>query len=167
MEFHEFGADDEHKMPHAQHHFSFLGPQVIETADRTWLIRKPVLENVYIHPANVERIWLKLSPAGLYDAATQAWAGTDLHGIRDFFNAARQYRQQVIDYLYNKDAFGSRQWFSSDKEVADWSGLPQFSFQRANIGTNAKRALPDVSLLLMINVALFIMIFLVFVKSEV
>ena len=167
MEFHEFGADDEHKIPHAQHHFSFLGPQVIETADRTWLIRKPVLENVYIHPANVERIWLKLSPAGLYDAATQAWAGTDLHGIRDFFNAARQYRQQVIDYLYNKDAFGSRQWFSSDKEVADWSGLPQFSFQRANIGTNAKRALPDVSLLLMINVALFIMIFLVFVKSEV
>ena len=167
MEFHGFGEKDEHKMPHAQNHFRFLGSEVISTADRTWLIRKPALENIYIQPANVERTWLKLSPVGLYDATTQALAGTDLRGIRDFFDTARQYRQQVVDYLYDKEAFGSRQWFSSDKEVADWSGLSQFSFQRVNAITNAKRALPDVSLLLTINIALFILIFLIFVKSEV
>ena len=167
MEFDGFGEKDEPKMPHAQNHFRFLGPQVISTADRTWLIRKPALENIYIQPANVGRTWLKLSPVGLYDATTQTLAGTDLRGIRDFFDAARQYRQQVVDYLYDKEAFGSRQWFSSDKDAADWSGLPQFSFQRVDVGTNAKRALPDVSLLLTINVALFILIFLIFVKSEV
>ena len=167
MEFHGFGEKDEPKMPHAQNHFRFLGSKVISTADRTWLIRKPALENIYIQPANVERTWLKLSPVGLYDATTQALAGTDLRGVRDFFDTARQYRQQVIDYLYDKEAFGSRQWFSSDKEAADWSGLPQFSFQRTDAVTNAKRALPDVSLLLMINIALFTLIFLIFVKSEV
>ena len=154
-------------MPHAQNHFRFLGPQVISTADRTWLIRKPALENIYLQPANVGRTWLKLSPVGLYDATTQTLAGTDLRGIRDFFDAARQYRQQVVNYLYDKEAFGSRQWFSSDKDAADWSGLPQFSFQRVDVGTNAKRALPDVSLLLTINIVLFILIFLIFVKSEV
>ena len=165
--FEGFDEKEEHKIPHAQSYFRFLGRLVTRTADQTWLIRKPALENIFVHPANVKRIWLKLSPVGLYDAATQAWAGTDLHGVRDFFDAARRYRQEVINVLYDKEAFGSRQWFSSDKGAADWSILPQFSFQRADVNTNAKRALPDVSILLMINIVIFILIFLIFVKSEV
>jgi len=167
MNFSGFGEEDEPKMPHAQKHFGFLGAQTIDAADRTWLIRKPALEEIFIQPADTERIYLKLSPVGLYDAATQAWAGTDLLGLRDFFDAARQYRQSVINYFYDHKVFESRQWFSGDKGAADWSGLPQFSFQREDINTNAKRALPDVSLLLMINVVLFTVIFLIFIKSEV
>ena len=167
MEFEGFGEEDEPKMPHAQKHFSFLGARTIDAADRTWLIRKPALEEIFIQPANVERIWLKLSPVGIYDAATQAWAGTDLLGVRDFFHAARQYRQNVINYFYDNKVFESRQWFSGDKGAADWSGLPQFSFQRDDINTNAKRAIPDVCLLLMMNGVLFIVIFLIFVKTEV
>ena len=167
MNFSGFGEEDEPKMPHAQKHFGFLGAQTIDAADRTWLIRKPALEEIFIQPANMERIYLKFSPIGLYDAATQAWAGTDLFGIRDFFDAARQYRQSVINFFHDHKVFESRQWFSGDKGEADWSGLPQFSFQRDDINTNAKRALPDVCLLLLINVVLFIVIFLIFVKSEV
>ena len=155
------------RIPHAQNYFDFLGTQVIGTADRTWFIRKPALEDIFVQPANVERLWLKLSPVGLYDTATQAWAGTDLLGVRDFFDAARRYRQRVIDYFYDEEVFRSRQWFSSDKGAADWSNLPQFSFQRVDVNTNAKRALPDVCLLFMINVALFILIFLIFIKTEV
>ena len=159
--------ESEPKIPYARNYFGFIGVQVIRTADRTWLIRKPALEDIFIQPANVERLWLKLSPVGLYDTATQAWAGTDLLGVRDFFDAARRYRQRVIDYFHDEKVFRSRKWFSSDKGAADWSNLPQFSFQRVDVNTNAKRALPDVCLLLMINVALFIIIFLIFVKSEV
>ncbi len=167
MNFEGFGEKDEPKMPHARKHFGFLGGQTIAAANRTWLIRKPALEEIFIQPANMERILLKLSPVGLYDAATQAWAGTDVLGVRDFFDAARNYRQSVINYFYDSKVFESRQWFSGDKGAADWSGLPQFSFQRDDINTNAKRAIPDVSLLLLINVVLFIIIFLIFVKSEV
>ena len=167
LAFEGFDEKDEYKIPHAQNHFRFLGRLVIRTADQTWIIRKPALEDIFIHPANVKRIWLKLSPVGLYDAATQAWTGTDLHGVRDFFHAARRYRQEVINALYDKGAFGSRQWFSSDQGVADWSILPQFSFQRVDVNTNAKRALPDVGILFMMNVVIFILIFLIFVKSEV
>ena len=167
LAFEEFDEKEEHKIPHAQNHFRFLGPLVIRTADQTWLVRKPVLEDIFIHPVNVKRLYLKLSPVGLYDAATQAWTGTDLHGIRDFFDAARRYRREVINALYDKEAFGSRRWFSADKGAADWSILPQFSFHRVDVNTNAKRALPDVGILLMINVVIFIMIFLIFVKSEV
>ena len=73
---------------------------------------------------------LKLSPVGIYDTATQAWAGTDLPGLRDFFEAARHYRKVVIDYLYAKDAFSSREWFVADKGAVDWSTLPQFTFEK-------------------------------------
>ena len=167
IEVYTLNKEAEPKIPHAQNYFGFLGTQVTGRADRTWSIRKPALEDIFIQPANVERRYLKLSPVGLYDTATQAWAGTDLLGVRDFFDAARQYRQHVIDYFYDEEIFKSRQWFSSDKGPADWSNLPEFSFQRVDVNTNAKRAFPDVCLLLLMNLALFIVIFLVFVRSEV
>ena len=155
------------KVPHAQNYYGFLGPRIIDTADRAWLIRSQILQDIFVKPALVDRILLKLSPVGIYDAATQAWAGTDLKGIQDFFDTVRQYRQEVIAYLYDRKAFGSRQWFAADKGKVDWDTLPQFSSQRSDIGINAKRALPDLFLLLMINLVLFVVIFLIFVKSEV
>ena len=155
------------QVPHARNYYGFLGPRMIDMAEQTWLIRKQVLDDIFVRPAFVDRILLRLSPVGIYDAATQAWAGTDLKGIQDFFTIVRQYRQEVIDYLYDKKAFGSRLWFAADKEKVDWDTLPQFSFKGSDIGVNAKRALSDLFLLLTINVVLFIIIFLIFIKSEV
>ena len=167
MSFKGFSEKEEPKIPHARKHFRYLGPRIIDTAQKTWLVRKPALEDIYIQPANKERIWLKLSPVGLYDAATKTWAGTDVRGVRDFFNTARQYRKQVIDYFLDTDVYGSRQWFSSDKGAADWSDLPQFHYQRVDSSTNATRALPDVGLLFVTNIFLFIVIFMIFIRSEV
>ena len=155
------------QVPHAQDYYRFLGPQVVNAAERTWLIRKQALETIFVQPAIVDRILLRGSPVGMYDAATQAWAGTDLRGLRDFFQAARRYRRSLIDYYYDKNAFGSQQWFSADNGAVDWNSLPQFSFQRSDVRINAARAFPDICLLLIINLVLFIGIFLVFQKSEV
>ncbi|RKU06321.1 hypothetical protein C6503_25830 [Candidatus Poribacteria bacterium] len=155
------------RVPHAQDYYRFLGPQTINTAERAWLVRKQALETIFVQPAIVDRILLRCSPVGMYDAATQAWAGTDLHGLRDFFQAARRYRRTLIDYYYDKNAFASQQWFSADKGAVDWDSLPQFSFQKSDVRINAARALPDLLLLLMINLFLFMVIFLVFERSEV
>ena len=163
----EINEKSEPQIPHAQNYFRFLEPRVIGTAEKTWLLRKHGLEDIFIQPAGVDKILLKLSPIGIYDSATQAWAGTDLNGIRDFFQQARQYRQTVIDYFYDQKVFEARQWFSADKQAVDWNMLPQFSFKRSDIRINMKRALPDVFLLLIINVILFMVIFLIFIKSEV
>ena len=129
MYMESFEKESEPNVSYVQDYFRFLGPRTINTAERTWLVRKPALENAFVQPANAERILLKLSPVGLYDAATQAWAGTDFLGVRDFFDAARQYRQAVINYFTDNKTFGARQWFSADKGPADWSTLPQFSFK--------------------------------------
>ncbi len=167
LSYNEFYDRHLSQVPHVQNYYGFLGPRIVNTADRVWLIRKQVLEEIFVRPAFVDRVLLKLSPVGVYDAATQAWAGTDLKGIQDFFTIVRQYRQEVIAYLYDKKAFGSRLWFAADKEKVDWDTLPKFSFQRGDIGVNAKRAFPDLFLLLVINIVLFVMIFLIFIKSEV
>ena len=50
--------------------------------------------------------------------------GLTLSGLRDFFEAARRYRKVIIDYLYAKDAFSSREWFVADKGAVDWRTLP-------------------------------------------
>ena len=167
MYMESFEKESEPNVSYVQDYFRFLCPRTINTAEQTWLVRKPALENVFVQPANAERILLKLSPVGLYDAATQAWAGTNLLGIRDFFDAARRYRQTVIDYFIDNKAFEVRQWFCADKKTLDWRTLPQFSFQRSDIATNARRAFPDLCLLLISNLALFMAIFLIFQKSEV
>ncbi len=161
--------DDEFEpqVPHVQNYYRSIVPKTIEAAERAWLVRKQALESVFFRPAIVDRIFSRLSPVGMYDAATQAWAGTDLFGLRDFYEATRKHRRTVIDYLYDKDAFGDRQWFSADKGSVKWDTFPQFSFKRSSAHINAKRALPDLMLMLMMNLILFLIIFLVFQRSEV
>ena len=165
--FETLTEESEPQVPHAQNYHRFFGLQVTNTADRTWIVRKPALETIYVQPAKMERMLLKFSPVGLYDAATEAWVGTDLNGLQDFFTAGQRYQQAVVDYFLDNKIFESRQWFVAAKGEVDWNALPQFSFQRSDVGANAKRALPDVCLLLLINVILFMIIFLIFVKSEV
>ena len=166
-EFETIDEKSEPYVPHAQNFYGFIGPLTVNTVERTWLIRKPALETIYVQPANRGRLLLKFSPAGLYDAVTEAWAGTDFNGIQDFFTAAQNYRQAIVNHFYDEKIFASRQWFSSDQGAVDWDTLPQFSFQRSDISINAKRAVLDMFLLLTMNVFLFIAIFLVFIKSEV
>ena len=160
-------AESEPDVPRVQDYYGFHNREIVSTVNRTWLVREPALEAIYIRPANLGRMLLKFSPVGLYDEATEAWAGTDVEGIQDFFNAVRRYRRAVLDYFYDQKIFDSRQWFAADKGVADWDALPRFSFQRSGIDINAKRALPDLLLLLTINLILFTIIFLIFVRSEV
>ena len=103
----------------------------------------------------------------MYDFATEAWAGTDFHGIEDFITTVQQYRQTIIDYFFDKAAFSSRQWFAKDQGKVDWSDLPQFSYHRADVLIGAKRASGDIACLLLINIVLFMITFLIFVRQEV
>ena len=165
--FEALKEESEPLVPHVQNYLRFFGPQVTNTAERIWLVRKPALDVLYTRPAKMEQMLLKFSPVGLYDAATEAWTGTDLNGLQDFFTAIQRYHQAVVDYYLDKKIFESRQWFVGAEGEIDWNLLPQFSFKRSDIGINAKRAFPDLCLLLMINLVLFAIIFLIFVRSEV
>ncbi len=157
----------EHFVPVAKEYFEFVEPLIIRAADKSWGIQKQAFDDIFVQQAKIDGMLLKLSPVGIYDAATQAWVGTDLLGLRDFFQAGRRYRKVVIDHLYAKGAFGSRQWFSADKGTVDWSTFPEFVFKRSDASVNVARALPDLFLLIFGNLVLFMCILLIFTRSEV
>lgn len=154
-------------VPHVQQYHATMGTLYIRSAEQIALVRKQTLDRTSLRRAIWYERLMKLSPASLYTFATAAWAGTDLEGMSDFVQAAQGYRRTLIDYFHDKDAFGSRQWFTSDKGAVDWWDLPQFRFARADVSENATRALPELFLLLLINLFLFTGTFLIFTKIEV
>ena len=154
-------------VPHVQQYHATMGALYIRSAEQIALVRKQTLDRTSLRRAIWYERLMKLSPASLYTFATAAWAGTDLEGMSDFVQAAQGYRRTLIDYFHDKDAFGSRQWFASDKGAVDWWDLPQFRFARADVSENATRALPELFLLLLINLFLFTATFLIFTKLEV
>ena len=80
--------DFERYVPLAKEYYGNAEPLVIRTVERVWRIQKQALDDIFVRQATMDRTLLKLSPVGIYDATTQAWAGTDLLGLRDFFEAA-------------------------------------------------------------------------------
>ena len=159
--------ESEKHVPYVVRYHQFLTPLRIDAAERIGLIRLPALEQLRFRRARISRDLLRLSPAAMYNLATQAWAGTDLYGVVDFFETARQYRRTLVNYFYDQDTFSSRQWFASDKGPINLDDLPRFVYQRADLWTNASRALPDLQLLLLLNVLLFLATFAIFVRQEI
>ena len=159
--------ESEPLVPHVQKYHETMETLYIRLAEQTALIRKQNLDNTSLRKATWDERLMKLSPAGLYTFATSALAGTDLEGMSDFVQAVQDYRRTTINYFHDKKAFGSRQWFASDQGTVDWWDLPQFRFARADAWENATRALPELLLLLLTNLALFTVIFLFFTRIEV
>ncbi len=159
--------ESESQIPYVKAYYQFIEPLRIRTAERAGLARQKAIEQTYIRKEKAAQWVMRFSPATMYDLATEAWASTDLRGIEDFIKAVHQYRQSLIDHFYNKDAFASRQWFASDKGKVSWDDLPRFSYRRVNVWTSAKNALPDLMLLLLLNVVLFMVTFLIFVRQEI
>ena len=159
--------ESEKYIPHVIRYHQFLTPLRFQAAEQIGLVRLPALEETRFQRARIARNLLRLSPAAMYNLATQAWAGTDLYGVEDFFQTARQYRRTLVNYFYDKDAFSSRQWFASDKGAVDLDDLPRFVYRRADLWTNASRALPDLQLLLLLNILMFLATFAIFVRQEI
>jgi ABC-type transport system involved in multi-copper enzyme maturation permease subunit len=159
--------ESEKRVPHVIRYHQFLAPLRIDAAEKMGLIRLPALDQIRFRRTRIAQHLLRLSPAALYNLATQAWLGTDLDGVVDFFEAARHYRRTLINYFYDEDAFSSRQWFASDKGAINLDDLPRFVYQRASIWINATRALPDLQLLLLFNLTLFLATFAIFVRQEI
>lgn len=157
----------EYLVPHVQNFNEVIGALQIRLAEKSGVIRQHCLAEADIRQAAWDERLMKLSPASLYRFTTSAWAGTDLNGMLDFINAAQDYRRSTIGYFYDKNMFGSREWFASDRKKADWWDLPRLKFQRVPALENARRALPGTSALLLMNVVLFMGAFFWFLKIEV
>ncbi|MDE0682128.1 MAG: ABC transporter permease subunit [Candidatus Poribacteria bacterium] len=160
--------ESEVHVPTVKAYFQELTAARIRTAGRIWQIRETAFAETYIRKSGIARNALRFSPAGLYHLSTEAWAGTDLARMQDFFKAGRQYRETILDYFYDKKAFSSRQWFASDKGAVRWDDAPRFSYQPPSVFEDASnRALRDLLLLFVLNPILLMITFAVFSRQEV
>ena len=155
-------------VPAVKAYFQELTSGRIRTANKVWQIREEAFSETYIRKSDIARNALRFSPAGLYHLSTEAWAGTGLASVEDFFKAGRQHRETILDYFYDKKAFSARQWFASDKGSVRWDEVPRFSYQPPSVFEDASnRALPDLLLLFLLNPILLMITFAVFSRQEV
>ena len=94
----------------------------------------------------------RITPAGAYLEVTSGLAGTDAGVFYDFIHQARQYREQLLNYLRAHDAFGSMEFVgapsmsskerSAKRSALDLSDLPVFAERREPLSQRLSRIAP-------------------------
>ena len=188
-------------------YYQFVEPLRMEYAEKVWRVEEYRL-NKLTRQTKLANALSSLSPVTSLSAATAALAGTDIQSLDGFIDAARKYRQQIIEYLKSKNAFNSYRFFSDDsendrrwaeefwgklyrgeikfnadivqailerheKDLKDPSkklrldDMPVFTFRPEGTASRLERALPDLGILLLFNVAFFLGAFVSFLRYDV
>jgi ABC-type transport system involved in multi-copper enzyme maturation permease subunit len=145
---------------------AYQEPLRIQYADRVGQIIREI-EAVDKRTDGLIRNLSRVSSASAYDGATTALAGTDMESYYDFMDQARQYRREIIQYVTDKNAFSSLQWYYSGEGKADFTGMPIFQQRRPRIPVGLERALLDIFILFVWNVIFFMGAYLSFLIYDV
>ena len=128
----------------------------LQYTQRAWNAQASLLE---AFPRGLEKLNFQLqclSPAGAYAQAASAIAGTSKEEFYHFIDQVRDYRRQIISYLEDRDAFGSRTYFNDDKGwEANLSDMPRFHERLATLYQRLRQSLPAIAVLLVYAVGLF------------
>jgi ABC-type transport system involved in multi-copper enzyme maturation permease subunit len=169
---------------------AFAEPLRIKYANDAWRASKAYLESLK-RQKDLADLISKFSPISLYEELITSLSRTDVPGSERFANQAREYRQQIIDYMYNKKAFSSLRYFTTAKEEymsditandydlarkkydsveprpLDVSDVPQFHYRPEGVADTMNRILPDVLILCFISILLFMCAFISFMRCDV
>ena len=130
----------------------------LQYAQRAWNAKAPLIEDF---PRRIQRLndqLQRLLPAGAYAQAASLLAGTSRREYDDFIDQVRAYRGQIIAFLEDRDAFGSREWFNDDPGWrADLRDLPRFHERGWTVADSVRHALPALTALLLYAVVLFVL----------
>ncbi len=148
-------------------HYRFMESLRVEIADQIWQLRRDYLEGGPLRQARLSRNLSRLSPAAVYGDLAAVLAGTDLGAHHRFLDQARAYRREVIQYFRDRDAFGSRAWFTDDRGKADVAGMPRFRWRPETAGEAVRRGWGDLAILAGWNGALFWVAYILFAKRSV
>lgn len=129
----------------------------LQYAQKIWNACGPLWEG---RPRSLVRLndqLQRVTPAGAYLEITGGLAGTDADAFHGFIFQARQYRDQLLEYLRAHDAFGSKDFFSGqgmqiieDNKVVDNKGtldprtLPTFEERHEFLSLRLGRIAPSI-----------------------
>ena len=130
----------------------------LQYAQRTWNAQAPFVETF---PRRLERQNAQLQrlfPAGAYAQAASAIAGTSQEEFYGFIEQVRDYRRQILQYLKDRDAFGSRTYFNDDPGwEADLGDMPRFQERQATSYQRLRQSLSALAPLLLYAAGLFVL----------
>ena len=127
-------------------------------AQRAWNAQVSLVETSLRRLERQNAQLQRLFPAGAYAQIASAIAGTSQEEFYGFIEQVRDYRREVLKYLKDRDAFGSRTYFNDDRGwEADLSDMPHFQEQQATPYQRLRQSLPDLTALLLYAVSLFVL----------
>lgn len=156
------------KLPLYHEYLKFKEELRISYADREGRIWQEYLAEYPIRQAKLAHNITRISPASAYASATSILAETDLDSYFRFLQQAKQYRDELIQYLHDQKAFGSEAWYNetAGKKI-DTKGIPLFHERPESLSSGIKRASFDISILVLLNVVFFLLTHLLFLRYKV
>ena len=161
------GFRSEEGVSFAQECYGFKENLRTQYADRLWQIRKAYLDENPNRQSLLALNISRISPAAVYYNAAAILAETDLGSFWEFMEQTRQYRREWVEYLRDEKIFSSRRWFTTEfKEPFDLSRIPRFKEQSEGISGSLQRAVPDIMILMVLNILLFMGAFISFLRYD-
>lgn len=130
----------------------------LQYAQRAWNAQAPFVETFPRRLARQNALFQRLFPAGAYAQTASAIAGTSQEEFYGFIEQVRDYRRQLLGYIKDRDAFGSRTYFNDDSGwEADLGDMPLFQEQQATSYQRLRQSLPALAVLLLYAAGLFVL----------
>jgi len=159
--------------------YSFEVPFQIKYANKYAEVKDNYLRDLFEQTALANRL-SRFSPVSLYENIMSTLAGTDMASFRQFIEAVKPYRNDIIEYMRSHtDNFSSPTfWTPCTKEEIETrpkgdtasplelGDLPRFTYQSDLVGS-LRRAIPDLAFLIFGNVLFFAMTFVAFLRYDV
>jgi len=168
-------------------------PLRIRYADRMHSVRQDYLRELEEQSALANNL-ARISPSTNYENLVSALARTDAGSHRGFIERTRSYRRELISYLRSKKAFSSflfftrmreeemldgeeyQEWYKkSPRRLRSWdwadpldiSDLPRFQFKGLSIAYSMGHAMPDLVILIVLNLLFFMLAHISFLRGGV
>ena len=173
--------------------YAFSEPLRIEYADKALQAERSYLESLNQQKKFSDMLSC-FSPTSIYEVLISGLSRSDVASFEGFYDQTREYRKQIINYLYSKNAFSAIRYMATVKEEhlydpdimknigygaarnkygeedaipLNIEDIPQFRYQSESVSATVKRILPDVALLCIMGILFFLCGFVAFLKYDV
>lgn len=174
----------------------FSEPLRLHYVDRVWELYQQYYEELKSQASLASNI-SRLSPAWTYYDITNIIAQTDIDSYLRFLDRTRTYQKELISYMKSRKAFSSLSYFTRwqeselpkakelwemPEEIAeakyakegwksveplDLSDMPVFELKGEYLASSIKRAMPDLLILVLLNVIFFMGTYTAFMNADV
>jgi ABC-type transport system involved in multi-copper enzyme maturation permease subunit len=136
--------------------------------------------NKMMAPATFGRSFTRLSPAVVYQCASEAIAGTGINRFKSLYQQVKIYQVELKEYIRQEDAKDPdslhllcdhgqaiRDWSVMSGKPVSFDTVPKFQERDLALGQSLKLAIWDIGLLILFNLVFFSAAYVSFLKYDV